>query len=99
MSSQTNILIILLIFSSTEIQLTFSDIPLKSIEKLFQIIHKGVGTSQLWASERERNEKTSGFVTALVPTGDKDCCFTITVSRKDMMRGVRQLGLTELLNI
>jgi hypothetical protein len=32
----------------------------------------------------------------LVPTGDKDCCFTIIIGRKDMIRGLRQLGLTQL---
>lgn len=86
----------MLIFGAPEIQLAFSDIPLQSVQKLFDIMHKGVETSKQWLSERERGQKTSGFVTALIPTGDKDCCFTITIGREDMMRGVRQLGLTQL---
>jgi hypothetical protein len=59
-------------------------------------MRKGVETSQRWTEERGRGEKTSSFVTALVPTGEKDCCFTVVVGRDDMMRGLRQLGLTQL---
>jgi hypothetical protein len=59
-------------------------------------MRKGAETSQRWTEERGRGEKTSSFVTALVPTGEKDCCFTVVVGRDDMMRGLRQLGLTQL---
>lgn len=86
----------LLISSAAEIQLAYSDIPLENIEKLFYIMRKGIETSKQWESERHRGAKTSSFVTALIPTGDKDGCFTITIGREDMMRGLRQLGLTQL---
>ena len=59
-------------------------------------MRKGIETSQQWVSERKRGDKTSSFVTGLVPTGDKDGCFTITLGREDMMRGLRQLGLKQL---
>jgi len=59
-------------------------------------MRKGIETSHQWALEREREEKTSSFVTALIPTGDKDGCFTITIGREDMMRSLRELDLTQL---
>lgn len=74
----------------------YSDIPLENIDILFQIMRKGIETSKQWELERKRGQKTSGFVTALIPTGDKDGCFTITIGREDMMRGLRQLNLTQL---
>lgn len=63
---------------------------------MFQIMRKGIETSQRWTEERQRGESVSGFGTALIPTGDKDCCFTITIGREDMMEGLRRLQLTQL---
>lgn len=82
--------------SFAEIQLAYSDIPLANIPKLFEIMRKGIETSQQWELEREQENKTSSFVTALIPTGDKDGCFTITIGREDMMRSLRELDLTQL---
>ncbi|KAF2192046.1 hypothetical protein K469DRAFT_622026 [Zopfia rhizophila CBS 207.26] len=79
-----------------QIQFAYSSIPLDNIEKLFEIMRKGIETSQQWTSERERGERASSFVTALIPTGEKDCCFTVNIGREDMMRGLRPLGLTQL---
>jgi hypothetical protein len=59
-------------------------------------MRKGAETSQRWTEERGRGEKTLSFVTALILTGEKDCCFMVVVGRDDMMRGLRQLGLTQL---
>lgn len=81
--------------NSAEIQLAYSDIPLENIDKLFHIMRRGIESSLQWTAERARGDKTSGFVTALVPTGDKDGCFTITIGREDMMRGLRQLELSQ----
>ena len=74
----------------------FSNIPLDKIEILFETMRKGIETSDRWTGERERGEDKSSFVTALIPTGEKDCCFTVVVGRDDMMRGLRHLGLTQL---
>jgi hypothetical protein len=63
---------------------------------LFHVMRKGIESSQLWEEERQRGENASSFGTALIPTGDKDCCFTITIGREEMMEGLRQLGLSEL---
>jgi hypothetical protein len=48
-------------------------------------MYKAAETSKQWTDERIRREKTSGFVTALVLTGEKDCpslsdCDSITWS-------------------
>lgn len=59
-------------------------------------MRKGIETSDLWGEERQRGEGVSSFGTALIPTGDKDCCFTITIGREDMMEGLRRLQLTQL---
>jgi hypothetical protein len=50
---------------------------------------KGAEISQRWTEERGRGEKTLSFVTALILTGEKDCCFMVVVGRDDMMRGLR----------
>jgi hypothetical protein len=63
---------------------------------LFQIMRKGIETSHLWTEERQRGECVSSFGTALIPTGDKDCCFTITIGREEMMEGLRLLRLSQL---
>ena len=96
--SQKNISSIgaLLILRAAEIQFAYSDIPLENIEVLFHVMRQGIQTSQQWTAERNRGDKTSSFATGLVPTGDKDCCFTIIVGREDMMKGLRQLGLSQL---
>jgi hypothetical protein len=59
-------------------------------------MREGITTSQRWTEERERGQGTSSFVTAMVPTGELDCCYTIVVGREDMMRSLRQLGLDRL---
>jgi hypothetical protein len=79
-----------------EIQFAYSEIPLDNIDLLFQIMRKGLESSDQWRAERQRGEGSSRFGTALIPAGDKDCCFTVTVGRKDMMEGLRRLGLTRL---
>lgn len=59
-------------------------------------MRKGIESSQLWAEERQRGESVSNFGTALIPTGDQDCCFTITIGREEMMEGLRLLQLSRL---
>jgi hypothetical protein len=56
----------------------------------------GVESSHLREAERKRGATVSQFVTALIPAGDKDCCFTVTVGREEMMESIRRLGLTRL---
>lgn len=59
-------------------------------------MRKGIETSDRWREERQRGDGVSSFATALIPTGDVDCCFTITIGREDMMEGLRRLQLTQL---
>jgi hypothetical protein len=59
-------------------------------------MYNGVESSHLRKAEREREATVSSFVTALIPAGDKDCCFTVTVGREEMMESIRRLGLTRL---
>jgi hypothetical protein len=52
-------------------------------------MRKGIETSKLWELERQRGEGVLNFVTALIPTSNKDCCFTINISREDIIEGLR----------
>lgn len=49
------------------------------------MLRKGVETGQGWVEESARSDGTANFVVGLVPTGDKDVCFQITVGRRDGM--------------
>lgn len=80
----------------TEIKFAYSQIPVENTDLFFQIMRKGVQSSNLRREEEERGERRSMFVTALVPAGDLDCCYTVTVGRQTMMDGLRRLQLTRL---
>jgi len=49
------------------------------------MLRRGVETGQGRVEESARGDVTANFVVGLVPTGDKDVCFQITVGRRDGM--------------
>jgi len=71
-------------------QLAYSGIPVEKIDIFFELLRKGIETGSGWREERARGDKISNFVVSLVPTGDKDVCFQITVGRRDGMESLGQ---------
>lgn len=57
------------------------------------MLRQGIESGQEWQDERKRGHTVASFVVGLVPTGDKDICFQITVGR---MAGMDTLGQCKL---
>jgi hypothetical protein len=77
-------------------QLAYSGIPLDKIDKFFEMLRKGVKTGKGWKEERERSDGTANFAVGLVPTGDKDVCFQITVGRRDGMESLGECRFAQI---
>jgi len=77
-------------------QLAYSGIPLDNIDKFFDMLREGIETGSGWVEERARGDRTANFVVGLVPTGDKDVCFQITVGRRHGMDSLGECKLTRL---